>query len=115
RRAAEAARRAQPARARRRSPDHEGHECLLRVQAVLGLLPGEAAWSVEHVCGDLLAYVRRKAMQYHGLVFCRVEERAVDAVRLEIARAALAVALVAHARPDVRIQRARPRHGGHRI
>jgi hypothetical protein len=38
-------------------PDHERHERLLRVQAVLRLVPGGRAGPVEDVLGDLLAVV----------------------------------------------------------
>jgi len=44
------------------------------VQAVLGLLPGEAAGDVEHIGGDLLSDVGGQAVQRHGVGIGEREE-----------------------------------------
>jgi hypothetical protein len=43
-------------------------KCLLRVQAVLGLVPRSGALSVQDVLGDLLARMRREAVKHDGVV-----------------------------------------------
>ena len=40
---------------------------LLRVQPVLGLVPHRAVRAVDHLVGDLVAAVRRKAVQHNGI------------------------------------------------
>src|SRR5687768_15787705 len=72
-----------------------------RVQAVLGLVPDGAARAVEDVGGDLLARVRREAVEDDRLGIGELEQLLVNGVARERGEARLALGLLAHARPDV--------------
>src|SRR4029450_3996416 len=61
-------------------PDHERHERLLRVQAILRLVPDRRVRAVEDVLRDLLSVVRRQAVQDDRLVVRTLYEVRVDAV-----------------------------------
>ena len=102
--AASRARAARPPRRGRRSRDDEREQRLLRVEAVLGLVPGGGLRAVEHLLRDLLAVVGGQAVEDDGVVGRACDERVVDreaGERLEPARPFL---LLAHARPDVRVE-----------
>ena len=73
------------------------------MQAILGLLPREAARAVQHLGRDLLADVGGEAVERDGLGVGELQEARVHPVRLEIAEALLARLLLTHARPDVRV------------
>ena len=85
------------------------------VQPVLGLLPRERARSVEHVAGDLLAAVRRQAVQHDrvGRGAARAARRRCSSRRTRAA--ARRLVLLPHRRPDVGRQHVRARRGLARI
>src|SRR6476659_3040171 len=87
--------------AARRLRDHEREQGLLRVQAVLGLVPDRRARPVEHVLGDLLAVVGGEAVEDYRVVIREPDELGVDAEPFQVAQPPLALFLLAHARPDV--------------
>ena len=76
----------------------------LGVQAVLGLVPHGRLWSVKDVLGDLLAVVGGEAVEDDRAVAGLLHEVGGDAVALEVAKALLALGVLAHARPDVRVE-----------
>src|SRR3712207_3098714 len=84
--------------------DHERHERLLGVQAVLRLIPRRRPRSVEDVLGDLLAVVRGEAVHDDAALRGEPEGALVDSVRLEVLDAAVPLLVLAHARPDVRVE-----------
>src|ERR1700722_7915861 len=71
------------------------------MQPVLGLGPPRAVWTVDHVVGDLLAAVRGKAVQHHGIGVGVLEQLTVDPERNERPHPVQAVVLLAHRRPGV--------------
>ena len=73
------------------------------MQAILGLLPGETVRPIEESGADLLAHVGRQAMEYHGVGVRQPEEVGVDAIRLEVPEAAVAVSSWPMLDPDVRV------------
>src|SRR3990172_10607246 len=83
---------------------NERHQGLLSVQAVLGLVPHCRAGALEHLGGDLLAAVRWEAVEHDGPLGGERDDLPVDAVAGKIRQAALALVLLAHARPDVRVE-----------
>ena len=58
-------------------------KCLLRVQAVLRLVPDRGALAVEHVLGDLLARMGGQAVQHDGVVARLRQQLGVDPVGRE--------------------------------
>ncbi len=83
---------------------------LLRVAAVLGLVPDALARAVEDLGGDLLAGVRGQVVHRERARRGGVEQRVVDAVAGQRRAALLGGALVAHAHPHVGVDRARRPH-----
>src|SRR5215208_3341123 len=77
---------------------------LLGVQTVLRLIPDGGALAVENVLGDLLAGVGGEAMQHDRPVGSFREQVGVEPVGLERAAPRVGV-LVAHAHPDVGVDR----------
>src|ERR687891_1100415 len=90
-------------------PDHERHERLLRVEAVLRLVPDGRARAVEHVLGDLLAVVGGQAVQDDGPLARESDRALVDSVGGQVGEAALPLLVLAHARPDVGVEDVRAR------
>src|SRR5205807_4176675 len=88
----------------RRSADQQLEQRLLRVQAVLRLVPHRGALAVEDAGGDLLAGVRQKAVERNRLRAGAREERLVEAIWLERGPEGGGARLVAHAHPDVRVE-----------
>ena len=84
--------------------DHERHDRLLGVEAILGLIPDERPRAVEHVLGDLLADVGREAVHRDRLAARNRQQLTVEAEALEIEEPLLALLLLAHARPDVGVE-----------
>ena len=74
---------------------------LLRMAAVLGLVPDPLAVAVEHLGRDLLARMRGEAVQRERARRRAVEQRVVDAVGRERRAARAGGRLVAHADPHV--------------
>src|SRR5919109_1677110 len=74
---------------------------LLRMEAVLGLVPDGGTLAVEEVLGDLLAGVSGKAMEHDRALGCRREQLRVHLVGSEIGAPPRALGLVAHAHPHV--------------
>ena len=72
--------------------DEQLEQRLLRVPAVLGLVPDALALAVEHRRGDLLARVRGQAVQRERARRGAVEQRVVDPVGGERGAALAAVA-----------------------
>ena len=93
----------------RRASTQQLEQRLLRVAAVLGLVPDALARAVEDLGGDLLAGVRRQVVHRERARRGGVEQRVVDAVVGERAAALLGGVLVAHAHPHVGVDRARAR------
>src|SRR5262249_34918341 len=78
-------------------------ERLLRVHAVARLLEREAAFAGEYLAGHLLAAVRRQAVHHPRVLWRQRQQVGVDLVAGEALQPQLALALLAHARPDVRV------------
>src|SRR5580765_4228062 len=81
--------------------DGQREQRLLGVEAVLGLVPGCALRAVQDILGDLVAEVRRQAMEDDRVRVGEREQLAVNPVVGEVPGAPLALVLLAHARPDV--------------
>src|SRR6266576_5994502 len=64
-------------------PNHEGHQRLLGVQAVLGLIPYGGLRAIENVFRDLLAVVGGKAMQNDCALGRLFDQFCVDAEACE--------------------------------
>jgi len=75
------------------------------VQAVLGLVPDGGALAVEHLDGDLLSRVGGEAVQDDGAVLGSREQIGVDPEGGQIGATAIRRLLVAHADPDVGVDR----------
>src|SRR6478672_1103833 len=90
--------------AARRLRDQEREQGLLRVQAVLGLVPDRRARPVEHVLGDLLAVVGGEAVEDDRVVVREPDALRVDAEPVQVAQPPLALLLLAHARRDVGVE-----------
>jgi len=71
------------------------------VKAGLGLVPHEAARSLEDVSVDLFSAVSREAVQHDVLPGCVAEQLSRYPHLPEILQPALLLALLAHAREDV--------------
>src|SRR5688572_24987456 len=76
---------------------------LLSVQTVLGLIEHDAGLAVEHAVRDLFAPVRRQAVHDERARLGKAHHGLVDLVPLERLEALLALALLSHARPHVRV------------
>src|ERR687888_1482379 len=74
------------------------------MEAVLRLVPDGRLRSVEHLLGDLLPVVRRQAVEDDCAVAGEPDELLVDAEAGEVAEPPLALFLLPHARPDVRVE-----------
>src|SRR6266508_5163584 len=61
-------------------PDHERHKRLLGVETVLRLVPDRGLRAIQHVLGDLLAVVRREAVEDDRVVARPRDEIRVDAI-----------------------------------
>src|SRR4029079_4363203 len=85
--------------AARRLRDHEREQGLLRVQAVLGLVPDGRPRPVEDVFGDLLAVVGGEAVEDDRVVVGEADERLVDAEPGPVAQPALALVLLGPSLP----------------
>jgi endonuclease/exonuclease/phosphatase family metal-dependent hydrolase len=85
------------------------------VEAVLRLVPDDGTLAVEDLGGDLLAGMRRQAVQDDGAVLGRREQVGVEAERSEVGAAALRLRLVPHADPDIGVERIGTGDGGARI
>src|SRR5437899_57054 len=77
--------------------DHERHERLLRVQAVLGLVPDGRLGAVDDRFLDLLAVVGREAVQDDCVRRGRAEELLVDSVAREVLEPPGTFVFLAHA------------------
>src|SRR3954453_21528953 len=69
----------------RRLCEQQSEQRLLRVEAVLRLVPDGRLSAVEHAGRDLLAGVRRQAVEDDHVLGCGRDELLVEAVRLEVA------------------------------
>src|SRR4051794_13278159 len=86
--------------------DQQLEQRLLRVTAILRLVPDALASAVEDVRRDLLARMRREAVQGEGAGLRAVQQRVVEPVGGELAPARLGGRLVvAHADPHVGVDR----------
>src|ERR1039458_2922671 len=104
------------ARARRRGRPHQQlQERLLRVPAILGLVPDPLAGAVEELGGDLLAGVRGEIVHRKRAGGGEVEQRIVEEVAGERGAALLGSGLITHAHPYVGVDGARPRNGLARV
>src|SRR5262249_56509833 len=81
--------------------EQPGQERLLRVQAVLRLIPGGAG--VQYLIGDLLATVRGQAVQDNHVRLGAREQVTVDLVRAEGRHPVEPLGLPAPRRPGVRV------------
>src|SRR5512145_30649 len=77
---------------------------LLRVQPVLRLVERDRPRAVEHGVGDLLPAVRGQAVHDEGGRFGEAEHRLVELVAAERLEPLLALRLLSHARPHVRVE-----------
>src|SRR4051812_17078594 len=81
---------------------------LLCVKPVLGLIPDRGTLAIEDFGGDLLARVRRQAVECDRLVACVPEQCIVEPVRRQQRPPAVRCGLVvAHADPHVGVKRMR--------
>src|SRR5919109_3600343 len=76
---------------------------LLRVAAVLGLVPDALARAIEDRRRDLLLGVRGQVMHGKGAGGRAIEQLVVDAVAVQRLAALCGAVLVAHAHPHVRV------------
>ena len=74
------------------------------MKAVLGLVPHGRLRPVEDVLGDLLAVVGREAVEDDCARSRLLHEVGGDAVAVEVAEPLLALGVLPHARPDVRVE-----------
>ena len=77
------------------------------MQPVLGLVEDRRLRAVDDLLGDLLAVVRRQAVQDERLLPGLAHEIRVDAVAGEVAPPPLVLGLLAHRRPDVGVEHVR--------
>src|SRR3954467_7101692 len=82
-------------------PHHERHKRLLRMQAILSLVPDGRTAPVEDFFGDLFAVMGRQTMQHDRLVARSGDEVGVDAVAREVSQPLLPLVLLSHGGPDV--------------
>jgi endonuclease/exonuclease/phosphatase family metal-dependent hydrolase len=75
------------------------------VQTVLGLIPDSGLRAVEDLGRDLLAGVRRQTVQDDGAVFGGAEQIGIDPEGIEVGAAPFGLLLVAHADPDIGVDR----------
>ncbi len=78
---------------------------LLGVKPVLRLIPDGRAGAVEDIGGDLLARVGGQAVQDGRAWLCHAEQVGIDPEGREVGATALGLGLVAHAHPDVGVDR----------
>src|SRR5439155_22230384 len=91
--------------------DDERQQSLLRVQAIFGLVEDGGLRAVDDLLGDLLAVVRRQAVEDERLLTGCAQETGVDPVTGEIPGATLLLSLMAHRRPNVRVEDVRTGDG----
>jgi hypothetical protein len=89
------------------------------MQPVFGLVPHRAAQTVDHLVGDLMAAVRRKAVQHNRVRIGQCQELGIDLKWPERLQAVSAVVLLTHRCPgvggqDVGAFGGGPRVGGYR-
>src|SRR5713226_9698986 len=82
-------------------PNHEGHQCLLCMQTVLGLVPHRGLPPVENFLGDLFAVMGGKAVQDDRACAGPLHEVLVDAEARKVFEPLLTFLFLAHRRPDV--------------
>ncbi len=75
------------------------------MEAVFRLIEGDALRAFQHFVGDFLAAVRRQAMHDHRIRFRHGHDLAIDLVVAKRAHAVLRLFFLAHARPDIGIDR----------
>src|SRR5918996_1048638 len=93
-------------------PEQEG---LLRVQAVLGLVPHHRVRPVDHLVRDLLATMCGETVHDDGVVHGQRQLIGVDPEGGEHQDALGVLSLLAHRGPHVRVQDVRAVHGGQRV
>src|SRR5712691_13066658 len=77
---------------------------LLGMHPVLRLIPDPGVRAVDHLVGYLLTAMGRKAMQDKDVILRLADELLVQLIDGEHKRSFVCLFLLAHARPDVRIQ-----------
>src|SRR5262245_8989417 len=88
---------------------HElGHQGLLQVQPVCGLLEDDASRTVENGIGDLLAAMGGEAVHEDRVGYRQSEERLVDLEAGERHPPPGGLSFLPHARPGIRIDHVRP-------
>src|SRR3954471_12712511 len=95
--------------------DQHLQQRLLRVQTVLGLVPDGGAASVEDLGADLLAGVGRQAVEDDRALLGDGEQIGVELERGEVGEPTLCLGLVAHADPDIGVERVGFGGGGARV
>src|SRR5262245_10203794 len=100
---------------RAESAEQQRQQRLLRMQAVLRLVPHGRPRAVEHVRRDLLARVGGEAVQNDRVRAREAEQRVVEAVRLQVAEALAPRRLLAEGDPDVGDQDVRAAGGLARV
>src|SRR2546429_1571177 len=78
------------------------------MQAVLGLVPDGGVGAVEDLLRYLLAVVGGQAVEDDRVAGGEPDELVVDSVAREVAQPTLTLLVLAHARPDVRVENVRP-------
>src|SRR6476646_5803898 len=89
---------------RRVLPNDESHQGLLRVKAVLGLVPDRRLRPIENVFRDLLAVVGGKAVEDDCIRACSSDEFSIDAEAGQILQPLVPLILLAHRGPHVRVE-----------
>src|SRR3954451_20302877 len=77
-------------------PHHERHKRLLRMQAILRLVPGGRTAAVEDVFADLFPVMGRQAMQHDRVVTGPGDEVGVDPVAREVSQSLFALVVLSH-------------------
>src|SRR5262249_46201735 len=89
------------------SAEEEGKQRLLRVEAVLGLVPYGGVVAVDRARRDLLARMRGQAVEDDRRRRRELQEPRGEAVRLEVAQPLLPLRLLPERDPDVRDEHVR--------
>ena len=97
-------------------PLHQPHQQgLLGVQPVLGFIPNRAVHAVDHVIGDLVSSVRRKAVQNNHIRLRTFDETGVYLEGSKRSHPVETVVLLTHRRPRVGDEHVGTVGGGVRI
>ncbi len=71
------------------------------MQAILGFVPHDALWSVEHLGGHFLTAMRGKTVQEDGMRCCAGHQRGVDLIQRKCESAVCLLFFLPHGCPDI--------------